>query len=448
MEKKNPTPITEQQLKEFSAHFHADPARQLATQALSKAEMADVAFVPTGANAMLHKFSVEIQTLPVTSQKKSGRCWLFASLNVLREKIAKEKNLENFELSQSYAAFWDKFERANYFLESIIETADKPADDRVVMHILTTGVHDGGQWDMFVNLVEKYGVIPKDAMGETAQSGNTQGMNRVLNQALKHAAIEIRAMMKAGAAAEKVESYKVSVLDKAYGFLCSCYGEPPRTFDFEYVDKDKNYHIEQGYTAQSFYEKYVGDALSQVVSIINAPTEDKPFNRTYTVSMLGNVVGGKDVRYLNLPMEEFKELLIGELKAGRVVWFGSDVGRDGARKEGLWDPDSFNYELLSGMELSISKEDGLNYWFSAMNHAMVITGVNLGADGKPNRWKIENSWGDESGNKGYYVCSDAWFDKYVYQAVVHKDMLGEKAALLNEEPIVLNPWDPMGSLAE
>lgn len=442
-----PTPITAEQLEAFSEHYNADPVRKLATTALSKSDMSDVAYVSAGASQMRHKFSIEIPTLAVTNQKKSGRCWLFASLNLLREKIAKEKGLASFELSQSYAAFWDKFERANFFLEAIIETVALPTDDRVVAHILSTGVHDGGQWDMFKNLVAKYGIVPKDAMPETAQSENTMLINRLLNQALKAAAVHIREMAASGSELEQISRYKVSVLDKIYGYLCSCYSEPPRRFDFEYVDKDGHYHIERDYTPQTFFETYIGSALSETVSIINAPTDDKPYHRTYTVSMLGNVVGGEKVCYLNLPIAEFKEMIIRQLKNGELVWFGSDVGKSGSRSEGIWDTGAFDYELLTGLDLEISKKDGLDYRFSSMGHAMVLTGVNLDDSGMPTRWKIENSWGSENGDKGYYVCSDAWFDRYVYQAVVNRSTLGDKAKLLDQEPIVLKPWDPMGSLA-
>ena len=441
-----PTPITEEMLSSFSQSYQSDSLRRLAACALSKTDLADVAYAAAGRTAVPQKFTIDLKTLPVTNQKKTGRCWLFASLNVLREKIAQEKGLQNFELSQSYAAFWDKFERCNYFLEGIIETADKPTDDRVVAHILNVGVHDGGQWDMFVALVEKYGVVPKDAMPETAQSSCSASMNRILNQALKHAAVQLRKMIAAGEA-EKVQAYKASVLGKAYNFLCSCYGEPPRRFDFEYVTED-GCQVEKGYTPQSFYEKYIGSFARDTISIINAPTADKPYYRTYTVSQLGNVVGGRAVKYLNLPMSEFKELIIGELKAGNPVWFGSDVGKAGDRKNGFWDTGAFDYPLVTGLDLEMSKTDALDYWFSAMNHAMVITGVNLDENGMPTRWKIENSWGDENGDKGYYACSDAWFDLYVYQAVVPVASLGDKASLLEQEPIVLAPWDPMGSLAD
>lgn len=439
--------ITEEQLARWSAQYEASPERQLATLSLSKTELNDVAFVSKGAFAMRHKFSIDIPTMEVTNQKSSGRCWLFAAANVLRERIAAARNLEKFELSQSYLAFWDKFERANYFLESILETANLPADDRVVSHILTTGVHDGGQWDMFVSIVRKYGLVPKDVYDETYQSSNTRSMNAVLNRNLKVCAARLRAMVASGAQEDAIQAEKDAMLGKVYGFLCSCYGEPPKAFDFEFVDKDGVYHVEKNLTPITFANRYVGDLLDGIVSIINAPTDDKPYHRTFTIRLLGNVVGGKEVRHLNLPMDEFKAAIIRQLEAGKVVWFGSDVGKYGERAIGLWDDRSYNYELLTGLDLAISKEDALNYGFSAMNHAMVITGVNI-EDGKPTRWKIENSWGEKNGEKGYYICSDSWFDQYVYQAAVEKEYLGDLAALANQEPITLDPWDPMGTLAD
>ncbi|MCI8600501.1 MAG: C1 family peptidase [Oscillospiraceae bacterium] len=444
----NQTPITESQLQSWSEHFNGCPQRRLAELALAKAALNDAAYVSKGAYAMRQKFSVEIETLEVTNQQASGRCWLFAATNVLREKIAKDKNLEKFELSQSYLAFWDKFERANYFLESILETASLPADDRVVAHILTTGVHDGGQWDMFVNIVEKYGIVPKDVYDETYQSSHTGMMNSILNRSLKAAAVKLRGMVAAGASEAEIGKAKGEILDKVYGFLCSCYGEPPKTFDFEYVDKDKAYHIERGCTPLGFYRDNIGDMLAKTVSIINAPTADKPYRKTFTVRFLGNVIGGKPVKHLNLPMEDFKKAIIAQLQAGKVVWFGSDVGKFGERVGGIWDDGTFNFELLTGLDLDISKEDSLNYWFSAMNHAMVITGVNLDENGNPTRWKIENSWGEKSGEKGFYVCSDSWFDQYVYQAAVEIEYLGELASLWAQEPVELDPWDPMGTLAD
>ena len=440
-------PVTDSLLNRFGADYEASAERHLATLALSKSELSSVAFSSKGANAMRQKFSVEVPTLEVTNQKSSGRCWLFAATNVLRERIAQARNLENFELSQSYLAFWDKFERCNYFLESILETAALPTTDRTVMHILSTGVHDGGQWDMFANIVRKYGVVPKDVYDETYQSSNTRSMNAQLNRALKVAAAGLRRMAADKADADAIQAEKNKTLDAIYGFLCSCYGEPPKAFDFEFVDKDQVYHIEKNLTPLTFAERYVGDLLDQVVSVINAPTADKPYHKTYTIRMLGNVVGGREVRHLNLTMDEFKAAIIAQMQAGKVVWFGSDVGKFGERERGMWDDQCFDMELLTGLNLTISKADALDYGFSAMNHAMVLTGVQL-EDGRPVRWKIENSWGDKNGSKGYYVCSDSWFDQYVYQAAVEKEYLGDLAALSEKEPVVLAPWDPMGTLAD
>lgn len=440
-------PVTQQQIDQWTAAWQASPERQIAALALSASDLKQVAFSQQAANRMHQRFSLELETLPVTNQKHSGRCWLFAASNVLREGIAKELGLERFELSQSWLAFWDKFERANYFLERIAETASLPADDRTVAFVLQTGVHDGGQWTMFVNIVEKYGIVPKDAYDETWQSGNTRTMNYLVNRALKAAAPKLRALVNGGASGEEIRALKDDVLGKIWGFLCSCYGEPPRVFDFEYTDRDKVFHAERGLTPKAFADKYASRILRDTVSVIHAPTADKPLHKTYTIRFLGNVEGGRPVVHLNLAMEELKAAIIRQLQAGKVVWFGSDVGHDGQRELGIWDDACFGFELLTGLDLEISKEDALDYGFAAMNHAMVITGVNL-VDGKPNRWKIENSWGDENGEKGYYVCSDTWFDRYVFQAAIEREYLGDLAALADQEPAVLEPWDPMGTLAD
>ena len=438
--------VTEKLIQEWTGHFEGSRERQLAALALSKSSLNAVAFSQEKANAMHPKFSVEVKTMDVTDQKSSGRCWLFAATNVMREHIGRKLNIENFELSQSYLAFWDKFERCNYFLETMIDLADRPEDDRTVSFVLQTGVHDGGQWDMFANIVAKYGIVPKDAFDETYQSCHTREMSYALNRALKAEAVRLRTMVREGRTAEEIQTEKNRSLGTMYTFLCSCYGVPPTTFDFEYYDADKNYHVERGLTPTAFAEKYVADLLAETVSCIHAPTKDKPWHKTYTIQLLGNVVGGKPVKHLNLTMDELKAAIIAQLQAGKVVWFGSDVGHFGERELGLWDDQSFNLELLTGMDLQLTKADSLDYGFAAMNHAMCLTGVNL-VDGKPTRWKIENSWGDKNGTKGYYICSDTWFDAYVFQAAIEKEYLGDLAKLADQEPVELAPWDPMGTLA-
>ena len=439
--------VTKKDLKAWSKSYQNSREAQLATLAFSRTDIKEIIYSAKDAFAMTPKFSIDIPTLPVTNQESTGRCWLFSATNILREKIAKELNLENFELSQSYLAFWDKFERCNYMLENILATADLPADDRRVQFLLTTGVHDGGQWEMFANIVRKYGLVPKDVYNETYQSSHSWSMNSLLNRNMKVNAVKLRKMKAEGRSPKEIDDEKKKMLEKAYHFLCACYTAPPEVFDFQYVDKKKEYHSVKGLTPQSFAEKYIGNYLDNVVSIINAPTKDKPYHETYTVEFLGNIAGGREVKHLNLPMDEFKNAIIAQLKAGKVVWFGSDVGKYGERSKGIWDDNSYKASFVTGLDLELSKAEALDYWFSSMNHAMVITGVHL-EDDKPVRWKIENSWGDKNGEKGYYMCSDTWFDDYVYQAAIEKEYLGDLAKDAEKKPVMLDPWDPMGTLAD
>lgn len=417
------------------------------TNALYKNSVKDVSFNSTALRDTQFQFSIDLPTLEVTDQMHSGRCWIFSALNVLREQVAKKCKLEKFELSQNYVAFWDKFEKANYFLESAIDLADRPTDDRMLSFILSSGIADGGQWDMLVNVVEKYGVVPKAVMEETYQSSNTADMNHLLNTKLRQYAAKLRAAAKDG---KDPQAMKKEMLAELYRFLCMCFGEPPKQFDFEYVDKDKKYHMVRGLTPKEFFREYVGlDLRNDYVSIINSPTEDKPFYRTYTVDYLGNVADGSPVHYLNLPMDEMKELIVSQLKDGELVWFGSDVGHRNEREKGLWHTEAFDFEGTFGMDFSMTKAERLDYRESAMNHAMVITGVNLDENEKPTKWKIENSWSDKHGDKGYYQMGAAWFDTFVYQAVINKKYLSaQQLKALDTTPQHLNPWDPMGTLAD
>lgn len=440
--------VTPEAIEAYGKSYRSSAQKIAMTHVFSKTSLSDLAFDPEASKKMTFRFSVNNSTMSATNQKSSGRCWLFAATNLLREIIAKKVNIGSFELSQSYLAFWDKFERINYFIDSIIDTAKLPDGDRTVKYIVKTGVHDGGQWDMFVNIVRKYGIVPKDAMPETYQTSSTANVNKFINLYLRKTACKLRKMISEGAKKKDIEAVRKEVLDRCYSFLCECYTEPPKTFDFEYVDKDNKYHLDKGYTPISFRDEMIGNLLDNYISIINAPTKDKPFNKTYTVDYLGNVSGAPDILYINLEIDRFKQAIIDQLKDGGLVWFGCDCGKcsDSAKKS--WDDESFDYELLTGLELSMTKEEMLDYEVSKMNHAMVITGVNLDEDGKPNKWKIENSWGSEGANNGYHMASDTWFEKFVFQAVVDKKYLQDKLDLLDEKPTVLLPWDPMGSLAD
>lgn len=392
-------------------------------------------------------FSVDIKTMTAANQKSSGRCWIFAACNVLREIIGKKMGIKDFELSQSYVAFFDRLEKINYELESIIDFVDAEHDDRTLAYIIDNGLGDGGQWDMFVNVVKKYGICPKQAMPETFQTSNTGLSNNLINFNLrKFAAISHKLYKEQGM--EAVRKVKDEILNKCYTLLLDCHGVPVQKFDFEYTDKDGNYQVEKDLTPKSFFDKYIGSTIDEYVSIINAPTLDKPYNKTYTISYLGNVIEGKVITHLNLPMERFKELAVKQLKNGEVCWFGCDCGRYADREGGVWDDKAFDYTTPWGLDYEISKEDALDYKASVMNHAMVLAGVDL-KDDKPTKWKIENSWGTDRAFKGYHVMTDSWFDKFTYQVVINKKYLNEtELNALKEKPVVLKPWDPMGTLAD
>ena len=392
-------------------------------------------------------FSIDLATGKVANQKQSGRCWMFAALNTFRHRLLTTFQLKDFELSQNYTFFWDKYEKANYFYENILNTAEQSVTSREVAFLLQTPQQDGGQWDMIVSLFQKYGVVPKSVMPESSNSSNSRDLNNYLNKLLRKHAVLLRQMVAEDATAEEIQANREAMLQEVYNLLAISLGTPPDVFDFEYRDDEKNYHLDQGLTPQSFYEKYVGVDLDEYVSIINAPTDDKPFMKSYTVDMLGNVVDGKQVKYLNLEMDEFKTLAIKQLEQGESVWFGCDVGQSSTRDSGIMALDAYDVEDLFDVDLTMTKAERLDYGESMMTHAMVLTGVDL-IDNQAKKWKVENSWGEKVGEKGFFVMSDEWMDEYTYQIVVRKEFLTpEQLAAFEAEPTVLAPWDPMGALA-
>lgn len=392
-------------------------------------------------------FSIDLATGKVANQKQSGRCWMFAALNTFRHKLLTTFQLKDFELSQNYTFFWDKYEKANYFYENILNTADQPVTSREVAFLLQTPQQDGGQWDMIVSLFQKYGVVPKSVMPESSNSSNSRDLNNYLNKLLRKHAVLLRQMILEEATEEEIQANREAMLQEVYNLLAISLGTPPTVFDFEYRDEEKNYHLDQGLTPQSFYDKYVDVDLDEYISIINAPTEDKPFMKSYTVDMLGNVVDGKQVKYLNLEMEDFKALAVKQLEQGESVWFGCDIGQSSTRDSGIMALDAYDVEDLFDVDLTMTKAERLDYGESLMTHAMVLTGVDL-IDGQAKKWKVENSWGEKVGEKGFFVMSDEWMDEYTYQIVVRKEFLTpEQLAAFEAEPTVLAPWDPMGALA-
>ncbi|TLQ14129.1 aminopeptidase C [Pseudolactococcus raffinolactis] len=394
--------------------------------------------------ANLPVFSVDLTNDPVSNQKQSGRCWMFAALNTFRHKILTEFKLENFELSQAYTFFWDKYEKSNWFLEQIIGTSDLEIGDRKLKFLLDVPQQDGGQWDMVVALFQKYGVVPKDIYPESISSSASRELDQYLNKILRQDAQILRDLIQNGV---DVAAKKAELLQEIFNYLAMTLGLPPQKFDFEYRDKDDQFHKFEDITPQAFYEKFVDIKLDDYVSVINAPTADKPYNKSYTVEFLGNVIGARDVRHLNVEMDRFKKLAIAQMQAGETVWFGCDVGQVSNRQDGLLTMDAYDFSAMD-LDFTQDKASRLDYSESLMTHAMVLTGVDLDAAGNSLKWKVENSWGEKVGKKGYFTASDAWMDEYTYQIVVRKEFLtADELAAYEAEPEVLLPWDPMGALA-
>ncbi|MCI9229868.1 MAG: C1 family peptidase, partial [Lachnospiraceae bacterium] len=392
--------ITKEMLEQFEEKC-GDSACQVAKNAVTENGLKASAKNGEAQRATRQSFSVKLKQGAVTNQKQSGRCWMFAALNTFRFRIIRKLNLENFELSQSYLFFYDKLEKANFFLESILDTLDEPTGGRLIAWLLSSPMNDGGQWDMLCGLVDKYGVVPKYAMPESKASSASGEMDSVLTVKLREDACRLRSAYTAGAKREELAARKEEMLGEIYRILCICLGEPPKSFDFEVEDKDGKYIRDCGLTPQAFFEKYVGLNLDDYISIINAPTADKPYHRSYSVKFLGSVKEGRPVRYLNLEIGELKKAAIAQMKDGSPVWFGCDVGKCSTRDGGVMDTNIYKMEELLGVKFGMDKAERLDYGESLMTHAMVFQGVNLDEDGKPNRWRVENSWGEEPGEKGY-----------------------------------------------
>ncbi len=435
-------------ISHFSTQFDAESENQLSMNAVTKNGVQAAALSREVFTQTNHTFSDVIQTPDATDQLKSGRCWLFAGLNAFRLEAMKKLNLDQFELSQSYLMFWDKLEKANFFLENIIETLDEPLNGRLVMWLLEFPLPDGGQWDMFASLIKKYGVVPKSVMPESYSSSNSRTMNILIAGKLREYAQVLRELHQEGADLEELRSEKEEMLEEIYRMLSIHLGKPPVIFLWEWRDKNNEFHRRGALTPLQFFDEYVNVDLNDRVCLIHAPTQDKPFNKVYTVQYLGNVIDGQTIKYLNVDLNTLKRAAVDMIVDGHAVWFGCDVGQWFAKEPGILNPHIFDFELVYGLEFTQNKASRLNYGQSRMTHAMVLTGVDLDDSGNPIKWRVENSWGPKEGDKGYLVMSDDWFDQFLYEITVSKKYLSsELIQALDTTPVKLPPWDPMGALA-
>ena len=419
-------------------------ARNAATQVGIEAASLNREKIQHTSTAVSHR----LDDWKATSQKKSGRCWLFSSLNFLRSRARESLGIKNFEFSQSYVFFWDKFERANWFLTDIIATSDEPVDGRLVQFLLGDVLGDGGQWDMAVSVYMKYGLVPKEVMPESEASTNSRPMNARLRAVLHIGALRLREAIAAGASAEEVDAQRRKILADVWKILVVCLGEPPVHFNWQWRDDEGNFHRDGEITPHEFYERHVGVDLSEYICLVDDPRPENPKGSMETVEHLGNVVGGRPIRYLNAPVEEIKRIAAAQIAAGEAVWFGADVSQPYDRGLGFFVTGIHDYDGLFDVDFSSTKLERVRSGESAMDHAMLFTGVDLDEAGQPRAWRVENSWGDEPGDSGFFTMDDQWFTDNVFEVVVPKSALPEDlAAAVDSDPIVLPAWDPMGTLA-
>ena len=449
------TPLDQTRLEGLRTAFDEREANHVAMNAVTQVGIDEVAHNYNRSRLLQHRFSVSIDNGTVTSQAHSGRCWLFSSLNVARFVARKALNIDgestanpmgDFELSQNYAMYYDKLERVNYFLRDVaaLVRAGEPVDSQLMRFLMGDVMGDGGQWIMAMNIYKKYGAVPKQFYPETASSQNTSQMNdqlrRLLHQATAHMV----------ANPDGIDEIVDRTLEAGHRILTIHLGTPPTSFDWEWTDKDGVFHRDGRITPQEFWKRYVNAGLEDYVCLVDDPRPEHPKGRKIGIEHLGNVAGGDPTEYLNVPVEVMKDCarrLMSE--QGLPVWFGADCHPMMDRKAGQWATDLFEYGRVYGVDFNMDKEQRVRFGDSAQNHAMAFVGVDVADDGRTtNRWRVENSWGGDIANKGYFTMSDDWFSQYVYEVAVPKSMLSEEyRQAFDQEAIMLPAWDPMGALA-
>lgn len=390
-----------------------------------------------------HYFKYRVGVKGITDQESSGRCWMFTSMNVLRPSVMEQFNLTNFDFSHNYCYFWDIFEKSNLFLENIIATADRAMDDRDVTFYFQSPVGDGGVWNLFYNIAEKYGVVPKSVMPETAHSNNTSQMVRIINERLRAGGYNLRESIAAGKKEKAIQNDKIVILKDIYRILALCLGEPPTEFAWRYKDKDGNIKTLKT-TPLEFYKSIVEEDYnpSHYIMVMNDPTRE--YYKIYEIQNYRNTIEGVNWVYLNLPNEEIKAAALASIKNDEAMYVSCDVGKQSDYKSGILDVNNYDYESLLGVSLQMDKKARILTRQSGSSHAMTLIGCDTDENDVPTKWEFENSWGAGSGNGGYLTFTDEWFDEYLFRIVLHRNYLSEKAIqALDSEPIMLPAWDYM-----
>ena len=396
------------------------------------------------------EFSYQVNTKGITNQKQSGRCWLFTGLNVLRSQAINKHNLPKLELSQVYLFFFDQLEKSNLFLQGVIDTADKPFDDRFVDWLFCNPLSDGGTFTGVADLVEKYGVVPKEAMPETYSSNNTSQIASQMKWQLRDYGMQLRKLAAAGSQKKQLEAEKVKMLGNIYHMLTLAYGVPPTEFRWEFRTASGSLVSDKTYTPKEFYKELWGDynLNEQTILVMNDPSRE--YGKVYRIQYDRHTYDGHDWVYLNLPMEQIKPIAIEMIKNNEAMYISCDVGKFLNRSLGTCDMNNFDYKSLLGVDLTMDKRERIFPHASGSSHAMTLIAVDVDAATKaPLRWMVENSWGKESGFNGNLIMTDEWFDEYMFRFVFDKKYVpAEILKLTKQEPILLPSWDPMFAVEE
>jgi len=443
-------------LHQLRQQFFEDEKNRLAMNVCTRSDPIEACLTRKCLEERIHIFNckVEPEVKPVTNQKRSGRCWVFACLNTIRQPFVKQFNLEDFEFSQAYLFYCDKIERVNHFLHNMVLTARRgdQIDSRTVSFLLNDPVNDGGQWDMLVNLVTKYGLMPKKCFPETFSCESSIRLNSMLKTKLREFTRTLRLEMEDGKTDEQLEITISEMMESLYRVIGICLGIPPKTFVWQYTDKSKQVHSMGPITPLDFYNEHVKPLFNveDKICLISDPRPNNPYGRTYSIDCLGNMVGGRRMIYNNQPIDTLITYARTSIQQNEAVWFGCEVGKRNVAKQGYLDLEAHDYKLVFGtdVQVGLDKASRLIYGDSVMTHAMMLTGCHIEDDGGVSRWRVENSWGEDRGDKGYILMTTQWFKEFVFEIVVDKKFVSEEVLRVHSmDPVVLPAWDPLGALA-
>jgi len=436
--------LTGEHINEIRSAFKMDTHTRAMYNSVTNNDIASLAINRDIIRQHNELFSHKIKTKGITNQKSSGRCWLFAGLNILRPIVIEKHNLKDFEFSQNYLAFWDKLEKANCFLENIIEFADRDMLDREMEFILRTPIPDGGYWENVVNLVEKYGLVPMEIMPETNSSSSTSRMNALISRKLRADAVKLRRMHRQKKPVKSLRTEKAKMLAEVYRMLVMNLSEPPEQFQWRFEDANNVVSKARTYTPRSFAKEFVGIDLREYVDIFNDPS--KEFGKHYQIRLTRNIRDGEDNHFVNVKMEVLKEIALKAVLADEPTWFACDVGKDQSKDHGIMAIGMFDYDSIYRTDMTMTKAQRSLFRESAPTHAMVFVGVDV-RDGKPVKWLVENSWGKDKGSDGQWTLYDSWFDMNVYSVMVKKKHVPKEVLKIFDQPAEkLPPWDPAWAL--